>query len=416
MSRFQSAFADRQRYWIAAFMLLGCLLRLVWAEDMKWKADEVWMYTNATNVVLGSQPWPWLGMGNGVGFLNPGLSIWCFIALRWLSSGPIEVVRWIQISNIVAIALFAGFIRRYIPRSEQNIWLWGLAIASVNPLAVHFSRAIWSVDILPFVGFWLFAGHWWRQTRWGALLWGLIGTLIGQIHMSGFFWQGSLFLWEVMRRKKQVTRWRWWLGGTMLGIIPMLPWIIQIATQAVTSTRPSWAEILTPNFHLHWLLTGWGLNLEYEFGSVLWRSLIFAPRLNGVPTFGIAILLIFLAISAIIAVIQGLNNLRHRSGQDKLAETSLNGYFGAGAVIMPLLLLLVRVRIPAHYLIILFPFTYTWVAWMLRRHQNWLIAVCWAQFCLTAVFLTYVHIHGGIPNGNYGISYAQAILSGTTSP
>ena len=59
--------------WIILFIVLGCLLRLVWAEDMKWKEDEIWMYQTARSVVQGRMPWPWLGMSNGVGFLNPGL-------------------------------------------------------------------------------------------------------------------------------------------------------------------------------------------------------------------------------------------------------------------------------------------------------------------------------------------------------
>jgi hypothetical protein len=177
-----------QNRWIGFFILCGCLLRLVWAADMKWKADEVWMYETARGVVMGQIPWPWLGMGNGVGFANPGLSVWSFIGLAGLSHDPVEMVRWVQVSNVLAIGLFSGFVRRYVLRTEQMIWLWGLAIASVNPLAIHFSRAIWATDILPLVGFFVFVGHWFRQQRWGAFVWGLVGTLIGQIHMSGFFW------------------------------------------------------------------------------------------------------------------------------------------------------------------------------------------------------------------------------------
>ena len=66
--------------WIILFIIFGCLLRLLWAEDMKWKEDEIWMYRTARSVVEGRMHWPWLGMSNGVGFLNPGLSVWCFIA------------------------------------------------------------------------------------------------------------------------------------------------------------------------------------------------------------------------------------------------------------------------------------------------------------------------------------------------
>ncbi|MBE9033038.1 hypothetical protein IQ266_25200 [filamentous cyanobacterium LEGE 11480] len=413
LHRLRRAFRDPQNRWIALFILLGCGLRLIWAEDMKWKADEIWMYTTASGVIEGRIAWPWLGMGNGVGFPNPGLSVWSFIGLRWLATDPIEMVRWVQVSNIVAITLFIGFIRRYIPKPTQPIWLWGIAIASVNPLAVHFSRALWAQDILPIVGFLLFVGHWWRGTRWGALLWGLIGTLIGQIHMSGFFWQGSLVLWVISGRQRRLTRWGWWVSGTALGLVPMLPWISKIATQAATSSRPSWAEILTPNFHLHWLLTSWGLNLEYEFGGVLWRSLLLMPTIAGRPTFGVAALLLFLAVSAIGAIVLYAKQRRNEppltvpTALPPIEQTPLNHYLWAGGVIMPILLLLARVRVPAHYLTILFPFTYIWVAWLLRGKPRWLISICIAQLLLTTIFLSYVHIHSGIPGGNYGFAYSH---------
>ncbi len=42
--------------WIILFIVFGCLLRLLWAEDMKWKEDEIWMYRTARSVVEGRMP------------------------------------------------------------------------------------------------------------------------------------------------------------------------------------------------------------------------------------------------------------------------------------------------------------------------------------------------------------------------
>jgi hypothetical protein len=379
--------------WITLFILLGCGLRLIWPEDMKWKADEIWMYETARSVINHTTPWPSLGMGNGVGFLNPGLSVWIFIGLAAIAPDPVSMVQWVQVSNVLAIALWVGFIRRYVPQSEQEVWLWGMAIASVNPLAVHFSRAIWATDILPLVGFLVFVGHWWRDKRWGALTWGFVGTLIGQIHMSGFFWQGGLVIWTLLKTQNH-TRWRYWLLGTSLGIIPMLPWLAQMGGQAIGQVRPSWAEILTPNFHLHWLLMGWGLEVDYEFGAAFWR-------MTNAPAIFVAL---GLAIGAIITIWRAPDRALVRD------------YFGAGAIVMPVLLLLARVRIPAHYLIVLFPFTQIWVAWLLRGRVKLLMLVCFAQLFLTVYFLGYVHIHGGIPDGNYGLTYRVINSSNLTGP
>ncbi len=418
--------------WILGFVLVGCLLRLVWADDMKWKADEIWMYEVARGVVTGKQPWPWLGMGNGAGFLNPGLSIWCFIAMAWVSPDPIHMVRWVQVSNIAAIGLFILFILRYIAKSEQPVWLWGMAIMSVNPLAIHFSRALWAQDILPFFSFFVFAGHWFRHLRWGAFVWGLVGTLIGQIHMSGFFWQASLVLITLMspqnwglggqKVSKPPTNWKFWVLGTTIGLLPMIPWIRQIGGTAATIARPSWAEILTPNFPLHWLLSSWGLNLEYDLGPEFWRSFLLEPRLFGYPTFVAALALLFLAVSAIAALVRWWKSRRKTSDLTNDLTLKLNSltkppgtgivpYLWAAGVIMPILLLLARVRVPGHYLIVLYPFVHVWIAVLERGRLRSLIAICSAQLVLSICFLLFIHLHNGGPADFYGTVYRLRVLN-----
>ncbi len=416
------------RWWIFGFVVLGCLLRLVWADDMKWKADEIWMYEVARDVVSGKQPWPWLGMGNGAGFLNPGLSIWCFIVMAWVSPDPIHMVRWVQGSNIAAIGLFILFILRCVPKAERSVWLWGMAMISVNPLAIHFSRALWAQDILPFVGFFVFAGHWFRHLRSGAFVWGLIGTLLGQIHMSGFFWQASLVLITLMSPKnwglggqkvsKSPTNWLFWALGTTIGLLPMIPWIQQIGGTAATIARPSWAEILTPNFPLHWLLSAWGLNLEYDLGPEFWRSFLAEPRLFGYPTFIAAAALLFLAVSAIAALVRWWKSRSKTrdliSDPNSLAKppgTEIGPYLWAGGVIMPILLLFARVRVPGHYLIVLYPFVHIWVAVLERGRLRSLIAICSAQLVLSICFLVFIHIHNGGPADFYGTVYRLRVLN-----
>lgn len=90
-------------------LLLGSALRLVWAADMEWKADEIWMYETARNVADGTQPWPWLGMTSSTGLQNPGLSVWVFIALAYVAKTPVEMVRWVQWINILTLWGLFGF-------------------------------------------------------------------------------------------------------------------------------------------------------------------------------------------------------------------------------------------------------------------------------------------------------------------
>ncbi|MEB3294885.1 MAG: hypothetical protein VKJ24_17145 [Synechococcales bacterium] len=419
---------------IAAFVILGCGLRFLWAGDMKWAGDEQWMYDNATAVVQGQQVFPWVGMRNGVGFANPGLSVWVFILLRGLASDPISLVQWIQGVNVLAIALLAVFIVRCIPKQQQHLWGWGMAIAAVNPLAIFFSRALWAQDLLPLFSILMLVGHWFRQTRWGAFVWSLLGMLSGQVHMSGFFWFASLTIatgWNEIRRmtRKNVpvgmqyrpvgmqyrrdvpaerlygTDWLAWLAGIAIGLIPLLPWLLDL-TVAVKAKRPSWAELLTPNFHLHWLTTGWGLNLEYIFGGVFWRSLWQEPRIAGIATGGVGLCLLMLVGLALVSLGRWI-----RQWRDRHVNSTLQSYFWAGGLIMPILLLVARVRVPAHYLIILFPWLYLWVASLWHDRPKILTLITVLQLSLSLTYLLYVHLQGGVPGGNFGWSYQYQMRS-----
>lgn len=401
---------NSQYQWIFVFVVLGCLSRLLWADDMKWKGDEIWMYEMARDVVTGQRPWPWLGMPTSTGFLNPGLSVWCFIAFAWVSTDPVTMVRMVQGLNIVAIVLFILWIMRHVPKSERIVWLWGIAIMSVNPLAIHFSRSFWANDVLPFFGFFVFAGHWFRNLKWGAGAWGLAGTLIGQVHPSGLFWQASLVIVSLWKYRTS-TRWNWCALGSAIGFLPMIPWILHMSEPAGTVMRPSWAEILTPNFPLHWLLSSWGLNLEYELGSEFWRSFLQEPRIMGYPSFGATATLLFLAVSAIAAIVRWVRSrqigrvpdLKNQNLIDHKPTYEL--YLWASGVIMPVLFLLARVRIPAHYLIVIYPFIHIWVAVLERNRPRSLIAICSAQLLISICFLVFIHIHNGGPEAYYGLVY-----------
>jgi hypothetical protein len=436
---------SQQRWLIGGLIGVGCCLRLLWADDMKWQADEIWMYETAHAVATGQALWPGLGMRNGVGLPNPGLSVWSFIAMAHAAPNPVALVRWVQGLNIAAILLFVGFICRSVPRIQQPTWLWGLAIASVNPVAMIFSRKIGTQDILPFVAFFVVLGHWHRRYRWGAALWGLSGLLMGQIHMSGFFWQMALTIgtaWTQWRHgrvglgarclaarsdaqliaaadaaddaDRQVdwpadlkTHWGWWLLGTTVGLLPMLSWLQLMATSGLQAQRPHWAEILTPNFHLHWLVTGWGLNLEYELERQLWQDFWQEPRWFGLPTFGAGLALGFLVGCALWGLKRWVNQVRGKLTSFP-ALPELTRYCQAAGIVMPLLMLAARLRIPAHYLNCLFPWLYIWVAMLFRDRPRILGAICMAQLCLTLTFLVYVHTHGGVPDGNYGTAYRLA--------
>jgi hypothetical protein len=221
--------------------------------------------------------------------------------------------------------------------------------------------------------------------------------------MSGFFWQaalGVMTLWPGGAKPR--TNWRGFAIGTFLAYLTLIPWLQQVAAQSLTAKRPSWAELLTPNFHLHWLTGSWGLNMEYELSTELWHSFLAEPLLQGVPTYGVLIALVTLLVLCLSSLWTGF--------RQKTAPFSAMLYLKAGAIVMPILLLLAKVRIPAHYLIVLFPFPFIWLAWLHREglaqgKSGRMVAIGLCQLFLSATFLFYIHQHFGIMDGNYGLHY-----------
>ncbi len=401
----------RSQPWvILGLVIVGCGLRLLWLEDMKWKADEIWMFETARRVVMGKLPWPWLGMISSAGIPNPGASVWCFIGMAVTAADPVAMVRWVAGLNVLAIGLYSGFVLIKIPAKQQLTWAWGLAIASVNPIAIHYSRTIWAQNILPPLGFLVFLGLWYRRSGWGAFLWGLVGTLIGQVHMSGFFLQPGLVLWTIAHDRQQQpenrTRWRAWGLGTGLGLFPLLPWVYHLLTTPKPPGSSLFKQFL-PEFYLQWLTGAWGLNLEHELGKFFWKTFLMEPRIGGWPTFLMAGCHLLLVIAALVALIQWCSSRSFRAQlQARFSEfPGLSFYWLATAGGMGLLMTGVGLRVPVYYLNGLFPFLQIWVAFLYRDKPRVLAMIALAQLLISLVFLTYVHLHGGIPQADYGTAY-----------
>ena len=219
---------SRLAWWTLAFALIcGGVLRLVWIEDMEWKQDEQWAYL-MSQAVDRTWPLPWTGMLSSLGFPIPGFSVWIFVATGRIVHTPTSMARVVAMLNILALVGFAGAVRVYLPAREREPWIWGLALQSVSPFAIRLSRKIWPPSTLtPFL-LMLWISHRHRQSRWGAFAWGLVGALIGQVHLSGWFVAAGLFIGtvaaEALRCLPRSRTWRWWLFGTVLGLTIAIPW------------------------------------------------------------------------------------------------------------------------------------------------------------------------------------------------
>jgi len=206
---------------LACALACGIVLRLLWPADMEWKADEQRMFAWASAIGV-TEPWPQVGMASGVAVPNPGLSVWLFVPLARVTRDPVALAQLVQFVNVLALIGFAIFgASRAFSAPARELWFAGVALMSVNPIAVVLARKIWAQSLLPLFGLATLAAHASRASWAGAFVWGLAGALTGQIHMSGFFLQAALAIWTWFTDTAPGrTRWRAWVAGSALGGLP----------------------------------------------------------------------------------------------------------------------------------------------------------------------------------------------------
>jgi len=270
-------------------LALGSFLRLLWPADMEWKYDEQFMQRRALAMARGGI-WPAVGMPSGAGGLrNPGLSIWAFGILARIDSSPLGLVASVMVLNVLALILFLFWTLRVPPIEERPLWWWALSFWSLSSLPVLFSRKIWSQCLLPFFTvliLWCWA---FRSKKRGALLGGLLLALLGQIHMSGFFFSAGLIIYTAvfeLRGRTRQTRWGAVSIAFLLGLSPLLPWLPQLGSgKGIPSSASGYfGNVLNLKFYSHALGSAWGLNLKDYFQPVFAGELLRWPYVGSVPT------------------------------------------------------------------------------------------------------------------------------------
>src|SRR5258708_6252917 len=81
---------------VMAALVFGIVARLVWLEDMEWKADEIYSFETGLEINQTGQ-WPATGMGSSVGLPNPGLSVWAFAPVVAIDPRPTSVCRQVMV-------------------------------------------------------------------------------------------------------------------------------------------------------------------------------------------------------------------------------------------------------------------------------------------------------------------------------
>lgn len=400
--------------------ILGSLLRWIWVEDMEYKSDERVMFRYALH--LDDTPlFPWIGMETSAGIANPGMSVWIFQAPAILLGfkNPIELNRWVQSLNICALIFLIFFIFKCVPPESREVWIWAAIFMSLNPMAILFSRKLWAQCVLtPFnIGF--IAAWWMRDRKWGAFFWGLLGLALGQIHISGLFLTASVFLWTVFFGKRisqlKPVRWRFWMAGTALGMIGVIQWLRLVHSQKGQNFELR--HILSIQFWRYWMADSLGIQLSYSLHSAAFSDFWKYPLIAGLPTHLVGLVHILLYGFGIILISKVVRNLFRRRNQgsellENLLGTRSDTDFLVSAIFIAYGVLITAsgTLVKHHYLIVIFPVLWVWLARLTLRHlthpRRWLLAVALLQGIISVGFLSYLHVnHGGPLGSDYGESY-----------
>jgi hypothetical protein len=410
----------QSKYFIFFCIAAGIFLRLNWNSDMEWKADEQWTYEKAHETVA----FPAAGMQSGGGLVNPGLSLGIFAVIASFTNDPLSMNRVVQVINIVAILCFMWFAMTKVKAEERQVWLYGIALASVSPLAVLFARKIWAQDLLPLFSFLILLGNYYRHKNLGAFFWGLFGALMGQIHMSGFFFAAGIFVFSALHDRYNKIKFNWlpWLAGSVLGSIPIVLWLVYMLEHP-QFTRFNILHLLQFNFYFYWFLDSLGLNIMYSMRKEFWEF-IKEPVIGGMPLYFIALAHLFLAAMGILTLKKIISyiklfylNLKQKTFSAFLfANNSITKFYLFSILLgLGVLMNFSGFTVQPHYLICAFPFVYIFLAKIFEGKIFLLKGIIIAQLVSTVMFHLYVHRHNGIKDGDYGITYKEQMNINSSS-
>jgi hypothetical protein len=415
--------AERARLAETAFVLgalaLGAFLRFAWLPDMEYKGDERWTFER-TQHIPGADGWPALGMPSSVGLLNPGMSLWFFVVLAkvFRAHDPVALTRAVIACNLAAFLILFVLARRVFRGTEQRAWLWGLALAAVNPTAIALERKIWPPCVFPLFCAFFLVGWVRRDRRWGGALWGFAGALLGQVQMSGFFYAAGFVFWEATIGRTRVgrapTRWVAWLLGSIAGAIPLWPWLAYLLTQHDYTRSHDLAPALALRAFRNWFSDTLGLGLDYHLGNDYWdflRSpLVWTQDLF--PTLYLQGLAFALGLYIVGCTLAGLWRARRRGmGPIRAIREQSETAFTVGAAFFAfgILLNFVVIVVQRQYTEVTFPLEWIGIAYLTLKYvapSRRVLAALWVvQLCISLAFLTYIHENHGAPGGDYGLAY-----------
>lgn len=405
---------------LAMALIVGAALRLGFYGVIEWKADEQWTFVHAQAMAASGanvSQWPQIGMPSSVGAPNPGLSLWVFTWLMQLGAKtPPDLARAVQLLSVIALVAFAAFGLFAIPKERREPWLWAAALWAANPASIILERKIWTPSVLPLPAVGMLWAWRYRRHPAAAFAWGLLGALMAQIHLGAAFFGLALAAWTLAADRRAFP-WIGWLAGSVIGVLPAIPWALDLAQHAWPHGPP---RPPAASFYLRWPNFLLGNGPEYTLNRAGFADFLREPRLAGAAThLAGALQIVLIAITVLLAVRAMLKLLGDRGtplralflGDSPETVLTTASFWGYGGLLT--LITFAGAGSYRHYMEIIAPLMALWTAlfalwsdkggrWPLARPS--LVVLCAAQATLSLLLLAYID-RVGATTGDFGASW-----------
>jgi hypothetical protein len=409
--------------------LCGTVLRLVCPSTFVYLGDEKWTFEHVQDARHGGA-WPALGMASSRGVRNAPMSVWVFVVLAAAGrvATPEGLTRAVALLALVAhvgmLAIPARLVedgtpeRGQSPEQERAAWTWAFALTMTNPILVFLERKIWAQSVLPIFDVVLLSTFFLRRTRAGSFVWGLVGAVVGQIHMAGFFFAAPLPVFAKLLGRTPV-RWRAWLAGSALGLVPAIPWLLYLVRDRPPPNPSPWWLRFRLEFYEYFFSDPTATCIGYVIGEDTLAALRY-PLVAGRPTFLVGAALAMLAIASLAIAARVLRHAwqaRHDWRDLLFGDRSDTGILLASTLVgMGALMTLPSISIHRHYMMAVFPLPYVWTARAALRKpggEKWLSAIFAGGLVVTAGVLSFAVANDGAQE--FGKSWGAQVRDGTST-
>jgi len=362
------------------------------------------------------------GLRSSIGIVYPPAYIDMIALPLWFTRDPVKIVGFIAILNLLGLAVFFAFARRFVGRTTA---LWSTVLLSSMPWAVQFSRKIWPQDCLfPLVSVLLFVlfSNLAVPRRWKTWLLFALIAILGQFYLTAWFLLLPLaaFLWLARVRIPLVDV----LAGLAIAVLLHLPWLAFEIRSGFDDLAWFWNARLPVEGHigglrglektresLLWpLCMTSGAGFDYYSGRFSFTGLLpSAPWVLSIPA---RILQVLTAGALFFGLVFVVTRIRERA---RLPLASPRD----GAIVLSALVCLtvlaaylaLRVAPVPHYHVLFLPFLALLFVWSLERWTSSWVRPLIAVLALANLFFVWrferaVAEHPKELFGRYGVPYA----------